>query len=150
MTQKIILIYLTGILGIWKAIPLGFLLKAHPLMIFITTTSGSITGILIIYFLGKQIKNYLSKQKNKKGRLRREKYARNIFNKYGIPGLGILGSLLIGPNMTMITGLAVTRKVHMLMYWNIAGCILWTGVLIILGICSIELLSDIASHMSLT
>ncbi len=59
LIYQYILIFLLGTLGIWKAVPFGLLLKASPSAIFLMTATGSMAGVLILYFFGNQLKKLL-------------------------------------------------------------------------------------------
>ncbi len=134
----IITVFLVGITGMWKAIPLGFLLKVPPAYIFLMTAFGSVVGILILFFFGSKIRNYIVNRQLKKGNSKKEKRALKLFNKYGSIGLGFFGSLLLGPPMTMILGLALVQKQKYFLYWTMAGTVVWSLVLTILGVFGIE------------
>ncbi|MEZ5083510.1 MAG: hypothetical protein R2750_08680 [Bacteroidales bacterium] len=45
--------YITGILGIWKAVPVGLVFQLNPVMTWLMITFGAATGVVILYFLGK-------------------------------------------------------------------------------------------------
>jgi len=144
-----LLIFLVGMLGIWKAIPLGFLLNTNPVIIFIMTSLGAITSVLILYFFGNKIREYILKRRIKKRKNAKESRAKILFEKYGAAGLGFLGCLLMGPNMTMILGLVLVKSQKKLLYWTIAGIIIWTLALTILAIVSIDLFNKIMEMIKL-
>jgi hypothetical protein len=134
------LIFLLGAAGIWKAIPVGFILDMDPFLIALTTIFGQTAAIIIIFFFGRKIKNYFAGRMTKKTRFqnRSEKF-RKIFDKYGAMGVGFIGSFIFGPNMTMILGLFVVKNEARLLGWTIVGTIFWTAVLTIIATYSIEL-----------
>jgi hypothetical protein len=67
-----------------------------------------------------------------------------LFEKYGIPGMGILGTLLLGPNMTMAMGMIIVKKEKALLLWTGLGIIVWTVVLTLIGTYSVELFQELA------
>lgn len=133
------IIFLTGLLGVWKAIPVGLALQCNALTIMIMTAAGALVAIVIIYLLGSKIKEWIlkrlkkGKSEKKKGRLTA------LLDKYGVPGMGILGTLLLGPNMTMAMGMIIVKKEKSLLLWTAAGIIIWTVVLTLVGTYSVEL-----------
>ncbi len=141
LSLDIITVFLVGITGMWKAIPLGFLLKVSPSYIFIMTALGSIVGVLVLFFFGNKIRNYIINRKLKAGNSKKGKRALKLFDKYGLIGLGFFGTLILGPPMTMILGLALVQKQRQFLYWTMAGSIVWSLVLTILGTLGIELIS---------
>lgn len=133
------IIFLTGMLGIWKAVPVGFAFGTSPLMIYILTVSGAVTAVFILYFFGNGIRNYLNRRKKANKGEKKKARALQLFEKYGATGLGLLGCLLMGPNMTMLLGLVLVNSPKKLLFWTIAGIFIWTLALTMLGVLSIDL-----------
>lgn len=144
-----ILIFLMGAAGIWKAVPFGFILKAPPLLIFLMTATGSITGVLILYFFGKQIKKLFKRKKNPDKKQAKTNRAMKLFDKYGVAGLGFFGTILIGPNPAILLGLTIVKKPKQLLYWVLASTVFWSFILTLTGVYSIELFQEISSNLKL-
>ena len=146
MEYPLILIFLTGMLGIWKAVPVGLAFGTNPVLIWLMTSLGASTAVIILYFFGKRIREYIiSKRKNKKNK-RKETRAKQLLEKYGVFGLGFLGTLLMGPQMTIILGLIIVKSHVKLLYWTLSGIFVWSFILTYLGVGGIDLvqkLSDI-------
>lgn len=123
---RIVSIYLVGITGIWKAIPVGIALKAHPLETASFTALGSITTVFLLYYFGERVKSWVLKKwsqeklEGKKGRLG------NIMDKYGTAGLGIICPGLFGPITTIIVGLLIVKPTSKLMPFLVIGIVLWS------------------------
>jgi membrane protein DedA with SNARE-associated domain len=144
-----ILIYLTGMLGIWKAVPVGFAVGTEPILTWLMTSLGAITSAIVLYFFGSKIKGYLDARRKKKERIRKkESRALRLFDRYGTAGLGFLGCLLMGPNMTMLIGLVIVKKPRKLLQWTIAGIVIWTLALVILGMVSIDLFTRLTGYFA--
>jgi len=126
-------IYLAGITGIWKGVPVGFALQAHPVMTAIFTALGSITVVLILLFSGERLKKWILERysarrlERKKGKLLR------LMDRYGVAGLGLIASGVIGPVLSTLLGVVVIEKTRKLLVFLIAGVILWSGLLTILA-----------------
>ena len=132
------IIFLIGLLGVWKAIPVGLALQCNTLTIILMTACGALVAITIIFLLERKIKEWILKRLNK-GRSTKKKGRLNaLFEKYGIIGMGIFGTLLLGPNMTMAMGMIIVKKEKQLLLWTAAGIIIWTVVLTLIGRYSIE------------
>lgn len=138
-----ILIFFTGMLGIWKAVPLGIILKANPVMIWLLTSAGASASIVILYFFGNRIRGYIQKRRAGKGKNKKETRAKKILDKYGAPGLGLIGCLVIGPNMTIILGLVLVKSGQKLFWWTLIGVFVWSLMLTITAVFSIELFEKI-------
>jgi len=138
-----VLIFLMGMLGIWKSIPLGLLLKAHPVFIFLMTTLGASLAVLILFFFGNKIRTYVLKKRANKVNHNKENRVAKLFEKYGAAGLGFLGCLLMGPNMTIILGMVVVKSQKKLLYWTLAGIVVWSMVLTVIAVVSIDLFNKL-------
>ena len=77
----------------------------------------------------------------KKGKSKKEERVLKLFDRYGLIGLGIFGTLIIGPPMTMILGLALVQKQKHFLYWTMTGIVVWSLVLTILGSLGIEFIT---------
>ena len=143
-----ILLYLTGMLGIWKAVPVGFAVGAEPVVTWLTTSLGAITSAIILYFFGSRIKEYLDSRRKKERSRKKESRAVRLFDRYGTAGLGFLGCLLMGPNMTILIGLVIVKEPRKLLRWTIAGIIVWTLALVILGLVSIDLFTRLSGYFT--
>ena len=124
--------------------PVGLALGCSSLTIILMTALGALVAITIIYFFGSKVKAWIikrlskGKSEKKKGKLNR------LFEKYGIPGMGILGTLLLGPNMTMAMGMIIVKNEKALLMWTALGIVIWTIVLTLIGNYSIELFQKLA------
>jgi membrane protein DedA with SNARE-associated domain len=103
------------------------------------TILGATLGILIIMIIGSKIKDYLSRWMKDSSMEKKENRLLRLFNKYGVHGLGILGTLIIGPNMTMALGLTIVYNPKLLFLWTSIGIIIWTTALTYLGYLGISI-----------
>jgi membrane protein DedA with SNARE-associated domain len=137
------IIFLTGMLGVWKAIPVGLALQCNALTIILMTASGALVSIFIIFLMGRRIKQWILKRLNKGKSTKRKDRLAVLLDKYGIIGMGIFGTLILGPNMTMAMGLVIVTKEKSLLLWTAAGIIIWTVVLTMIGTYSVELFENL-------
>jgi membrane protein DedA with SNARE-associated domain len=143
MLRHFWVIYLLGAAGIWKSIPTGFLLNISPVNICLFTILGAFSAVLLIYLLGSRVKVYISKRLHKSGMKKKSDRLENLFEKYGALGVGLLGTVIIGPNMTMALGLAVIKSERAILAWTLAGTALWSVVLTVLGSYGISMLESL-------
>jgi membrane protein DedA with SNARE-associated domain len=137
------IVFLTGMLGVWKAIPVGLALQCNALTIILMTASGALVSIFIIFLMGRRIKQYILKRLNKGKSAKKKGRLMVLLDKYGIIGMGIFGTLILGPNMTMAMGLVIVTKEKSLLLWTAAGIIIWTVVLTMIGTYSVELFENL-------
>jgi membrane protein DedA with SNARE-associated domain len=144
MAENYWLVFLMGITGIWKAIPVGIVLKMNPVVISIATILGATVGIVVIYLMGSRVKRYMVSRLKRKSSLKKksERYQR-LLDKYGPAGLGILGSLIFGPNATMALGLILVNSERNLLLWTFVGTVLWSSVLTWLAATGIQVIGSI-------
>jgi len=136
-------IYLVGITGIWKAIPVGIALKAGPFEISIFTALGSITTVYLLYFFGERVKQWVLKKwskdklESKKGKLS------SIMDKYGTPGLGIICPGIFGPITTIIVGLLIMQHTKRLMPYLVIGIMAWSFLLTYLSVLGFDFFREL-------
>jgi membrane protein DedA with SNARE-associated domain len=121
-----VLVYLTGLLGIWKAVPVGFLFGLHPLGTWLFTVLGATTAVFILYFFGTRIRTFLERKRKKPFKKSAQHRAVRLMDKYGTAGLGFFGVLLMGPNLTLLIGIALVSSPRKLLVWTLAGILVWT------------------------
>ena len=126
---RIITIYLVGITGIWKAIPVGIALKSHPIEIGTFTALGSITTVYLLYFFGEQVKSWVTKKWSKEKLESRKGRFTRIMDKYGIVGIGIICPGPFGPITSIIIGLLIVKQTSRLMPFLVIGIIIWSFLL---------------------
>jgi uncharacterized membrane protein len=144
-TIRIISIYLVGIAGIWKAIPVGIALRAHPLETASFTALGSITTVYLLFYFGERVKTWVIKKwsqeklNSKKGQLT------NIMDKYGTAGLGIICPGLFGPITTIIVGLLIVHPTSRLMPFLVVGIVIWSFALTFVAVLGVDFFINLFS-----
>ncbi|MFC2106715.1 hypothetical protein ACFLRY_00120 [Bacteroidota bacterium] len=133
MLLNSLLVTLLAAIGIWKSVPLGFILEMPPVLVCLMTILGASTGVWIIYFFGTFIKKYFPKVLSGKNIRKKESRIRGLLNRYGIPGMGIIATLLVGPIITMSLGMALVRNTRKLIIWTNVGIIIWSVTLTFIG-----------------
>lgn len=122
-------IYIVGITGIWKAIPVGLALKSNPIEIAVFTALGSITTVILLFYFGESVKRWVLKNWSKDKLEKRKSKFSHIINKYGVVGVGIITPGLFGPITSIIVGLLIIKNTSKLMPYLIVGIILWPFLL---------------------
>lgn len=131
-------IYLAGITGIYKGIPVGLALKAHPILTASLTALGSITAVLILNYSGSSFKTWvysrigLDRLEKKKGKFN------VLMDKYGVVGLGLIASGTIGPIATILLGLLTLGDTSRLILYLILGIVLWSFVLTAVAVLGVD------------
>ena len=135
-------IFIAGITGIWKGIPVGFALHAHPFAIAGFTALGSTAVVLFLVLSGDKVKNWImNRYSDQKMTRSREKFSR-IMDKYGVAGIGLIGCGLVGPIVSTIVGLILVQKTRRLILYLIIGVVLWSSLLTAVGEAGIRMLQE--------
>ncbi|MBS3771294.1 MAG: hypothetical protein V5A59_08920 [Bacteroidales bacterium] len=132
-------IFIAGVTGIWKGIPVGFAMQAHPLLTAGFTALGSIVLVMILLLSGEPFKQWiLNRYGQKKLERNKGKFSR-LMDRYGVAGIGLLGCGVIGPLLSTLLGLIFVRKTKKLIPFLIAGIIFWSSGLTAIATLSYQL-----------
>jgi membrane protein YqaA with SNARE-associated domain len=141
MLIKILTLVGLATFEVYAAIPAGFAFKLSPLLIFIASTIGGLIGVFMAAYLGKQIKNFFNKYR----KVREEKKAPDglvlkIWNKYGVIGLGFLGTMTVGAPISIGVGVGFNVPINKLVIWCCVGVITRCALFTSLGYFGMQLL----------
>ncbi|MFY8166507.1 MAG: hypothetical protein ACOVJ8_07945 [Sediminibacterium sp.] len=133
MIIKILTVVGLATFEVYAAIPAGFAFELSPFIIFLASTFGGLIGVFVTAYLGKQIKNLLQKyKKDKKEKKAPDGLVLKIWNKYGVIGLGFLGTMTVGAPISISVGVGFNVPVNKLVIWCCVGvitrCALFTSL----------------------
>ncbi|MEJ7586343.1 MAG: hypothetical protein WKI04_02155, partial [Ferruginibacter sp.] len=98
--------------------------------IFFASVTGGISGAFVAAFLGERIRAFFHKKNAGKEKKATHPMLYRIWNKYGIIGLGFLGSFLVGAPVTIAIGVGLNANLRKLLTWCCIGvitrCIIFT------------------------
>ena len=118
---------------IYAAIPTGFVLGLSPWTIFFASVTGGLIGTFVAAFLGDKIRALFHKNKpTKEVAEKKHPMMLRLWNKYGIVGLGFLGTMSVGAPISLAVGIGLNANVKKLTTWCCIGvitrCIVFTLV----------------------
>ncbi len=126
-------VYVTGMVGITKAVPLGIALKVSPLYVFLMAILGAYTSAAVIC-LGHGWIEKLAARCARGDRMRRKRVKLSkLISRYGVAGMCLIGTVLVGSNLTFLLGLSVVDRKKVLVAWVAAGIALWAAALTVIG-----------------
>ncbi len=130
MLIKILTVAGLATFEIYAAIPAGFAFGLSPWVIFFASIAGGISGVFVAAFLGDKIRAILYKNKPVKPKKDNHPMVHHFWNKYGIIGLGFLGTISVGAPISIAVGVGLNANLKKLLTWCCIGvttrCILFT------------------------
>lgn len=139
MLYKFLTVLVLSSFEIYAAIPAGFAFGLTPWEILLASIIGGLSGVFIIAFLGEKIKLQIDKYRKPQAPKKPHAMAHKIWNKYGVIGLGLLGTLTIGAPISIAVGVSFNAKLHLLITWCCIGVILRCVIFTLIGHYGIKL-----------
>ncbi|EGQ22420.1 small multi-drug export protein [Mammaliicoccus sciuri] len=121
------------------AVPLGILRGIPPVLAVIIGFAGNAATILLEIIVFKKLKEWWESKKKKDVSMpsKRTVRAENIWRHYGIPGLSLLGPILIGSHLATFLALALGSTKKQTAFWMLISLAVWAiifGILSVLGV----------------
>ncbi len=123
---KYLAVYLAGATGIYKGIPVGIAFGLSPFLSASFTALGSISSVVILYLAGAPFRQWLMKKYGSKSIDGKQQKFTNWLDKYGVPGLGLMVTGLLGPFISLIMGMTLLKETGKFLFYLILGIILWS------------------------
>jgi uncharacterized membrane protein len=142
MIYKILTVIGLATFEIYAAIPAGFAFKISPIEIFLYSMLGGLIGVFVAAYLGDIIKKWLNKfrgttiPKNAK----EPGFVLKIWNKYGVIGLGLLGTMSVGAPISIGIGVGFNVPTNKMVFWCSIGVILRCALFTTIGYFGLTLL----------
>ncbi len=119
-------------------IPLGIVWGLSPAWVMITAFAGNMLTVMLLIIGFDKFRIWYDKRQQKKGKepLKKNDRAVRIWNKYGLPGLSLLGPILIGTHIAAFIGMTLGATKRNTTVWMIISIGVWTlafGILTALG-----------------
>ncbi|OXS77390.1 small multi-drug export protein [Domibacillus enclensis] len=119
-------------------IPVGIVRGLSPFWVMLLGFTGNMLTVLMLIFGFARVEEWMKKRFDlKNGRQTKQMdRARRIMNKYGLPGLALLGPLFIGTHIAAFIGLSFGADKKWTTLWLTISIGLWTliiGIATMLG-----------------
>jgi len=117
-------------LEIMLAIPVGIVSGLAPLWVIIIGFMGNLLTVLAVIFGFEKIKGWweFTRKKDQTKKSKRTERGKKILEKYGMPGLALLGPIFIGTHIAVFLGLLFGAKKSYTIIWIIISMALWSLV----------------------
>lgn len=111
-------------------IPLGIVSGLSPVWVMILAFTGNILTVLVVIVGFQKVKEWMESRKRKdgKGESKRTERGKRIWNKYGMPGVALLGPVLIGTHVAAFIGLLFGANKTNATIWMVVSIALWSLV----------------------
>ncbi len=134
MFVKILTVAALATFEMYAAIPAGFAFHLSAWIIFFASLVGGIAGVFIAGFLGNKIRAFLTKKKIIKEKApKKDSWAHRLWHKYGIIGLGLVGTFTIGAPVSIAVGVGFNAPLRTLLTWCCIGVLIRCVVFTLLG-----------------
>lgn len=141
--ESLLIIFAASMVELWLAIPLGLVMEVNPILIAIISSAGAILSAFFVIILGDNLRTRFLNWKFKDEKALEKSRLYEIWNKYGVIGLGLLSPLLFGAPLGAAVGIALgARKEHLLLWMSI-GIIIWSIGLTLAGVMGLLALENV-------
>lgn len=141
---KYVLVFVLGAIPwveIAAVIPLSIVAGLNPILVGLLAFLGNLSTVYLLVIFFEKFREWRIRKKGEaQSQSKRQVRAVAIWNKYGLPGLSLLGPLLIGSHIAVFIGLLLGAKKQTTLLWMAISLILWTVVITILSYFGIDLL----------
>jgi len=119
-------------------IPLGIMSGLNPFWVVVIGFIGNMVTVMALIIGYDRFKSWLAKRnEGKEGKeSKRSERAKRIWNKYGLPGMLMLGPILIGTHIAAFIGMTLGASKKQTTIWSVISIAIWAlvfGILTALG-----------------
>ena len=126
---------------IYAAIPAGFAFELSPWVIFLASLGGGLAGVFVAAFLGDRIKRFFSKKKQSAEVKPKSGLAHRLWMRYGIIGLGFLGTMTVGAPASLAVGIGFNAPLKKLITWCCIGVLVRCALFTTIGYYGVKLVA---------
>ncbi len=126
---------------IYAAIPAGFAFKISLIEIFLYSMLGGLIGVFVAAYLGDMIKKWLNRFRNTAHQkdTKEPGFVLKIWHKYGVIGLGLLGTMSVGAPVSIGIGVGLNVPTNKMVFWCSLGVILRCALFTVIGYFGLKL-----------
>ncbi len=139
MLYKILTVAGLATFEIYAAIPAGFAFKLSPFVIFLSSAIGGLVGVFVAAYLGDIIKKWINKFRKPKPAKSEPGFVLKIWEKYGVIGLGLLGTITVGAPISIGVGVGFNVPTNKMVFWCSMGVLIRCALFTAIGHFSLQL-----------
>ncbi|WP_100398094.1 small multi-drug export protein [Bacillus sp. FJAT-44742] len=129
----------------YAVIPLAIIAGLSILPSIVIGLAGNLLTVLFLVLFIEQIKAWRKKRKGveqEQHQSKRHKRAQKLWQRYGLPGLAVIGPLFVGSHLTAFMCVTLGGSKHKTVYWVLGSISLWSIVFSVLAYYGIDLLGN--------
>ncbi|WP_141502813.1 small multi-drug export protein [Paenibacillus luteus] len=116
-------------LDVFLVVPLGIVAGMSPVAVAITGFAGNFLMILLLGVFFNQFTSWREKRRLKKGITapsKKETRARQVWDRYGLPGLALLAPVIVGTDIAALLALTFGSSRTRVIQWMAISLAIWT------------------------
>jgi len=138
-----VLVFVSGAvpwIEIAAVIPVGILAGLNPAAVAVAAFLGNWFTVYLVAVFFDKVRQWMDRKRGsgQPAEKRRERAAK-IWNRYGMPGLALLGPLLIGSHIAVFIGILLGARKHWALLWMTISLALWTALITALFVLGVDL-----------
>ena len=137
---KILTVAALATFEIYAAIPAGFAFGLSPWIIFAASLVGGIAGVYVAAFLGERIQRFFARFRKPKEAKPKTGVIYRIWDKFGVIGLGFLGTMTVGAPVSIGVGVGFNVPLKKMLFWCCLGVLTRCALFTTLGHFGMKLL----------
>ncbi len=116
-------------LDVFLVVPLGIVAGLSPIAVAIVGFAGNFLMILLLGVFFKQFSKWRENRRLKKGitsASKKETRARQVWERYGLPGLALLAPVIVGTDIAALLALSFGSSRTRVIRWMAVSLAVWT------------------------
>lgn len=138
---KIASIFALAFFSFWPAIPAGLALGLSPLAVILTTTLSYASGAALVALFGGRVRDWVMARLGKQGESGANNRLRQIWERFGVIGLGLAAPMTVGAQIGAALGLVFNAQPRRLFLSLSFGALVWSialTALVSLGVLGVQ------------
>lgn len=115
-------------------IPIAILGGLSAIPVFVIGLLGNYATVLLVILFVDRIRNWRNKKnRGGSGSAKRTQRAQALWNKFGFPGLALIGPLVVGSHLTTLMGVILGGTKKQAAIWMAISLLVWCVAFTVLG-----------------
>ncbi|NMO95434.1 small multi-drug export protein [Paenibacillus lemnae] len=120
-------------------IPLSILAGLNPVLVGLLAFLGNLLTVYLLVIFFDKVRQWRSAKKGQSTQnSKRRERGTAVWNKYGLPGLSLLGPLIIGSHIAIFIGILLGAKKHLALLWMTVSLAIWSVIFTILSVYGVD------------